>query len=187
MLIVVGACFDERATGKLDEFCPYATIIHIDINAAELGKLRRPALSIRSDSASALYALRALVRQQKRPAWLRRFNEIRSQWSVSERIESAVKIITEMTEPDSTSASEAHLHPADVLALLKDVTRSRSQGGQRAFITTDVGQHQMWVACEVPIHRPRSLISSGGMGTMGFGLPAAIGVAWHSLVHPSIA
>ena len=153
LLIAVGARFDDRATGKLAEFCPRAAVIHVDIDAAELGKLRTAQLPIAADALDVLERLLPRLRARPRTTWQARIRELkRSNPLVMPRLDSL--------------ASPYGLIRAVSAALPDD-----------AIVTTDVGQHQMWVAQAFPLRRPRQWLTSGGLGTMGFGLPAAIGAA----------
>ncbi len=152
LLIAIGARFDDRATGRADLFAPRARVIHIDADPRELGKLRQPELAILADAAEALQQLTARVRPRARPAWQARIEALRQD-----------------------------LPPAPVAADLKTpfgLIHTVAQAvGSDAIVTTDVGQHQMWVAQAYPFTRPEHWLTSGGLGTMGFGLPAAIGAA----------
>jgi acetolactate synthase-1/2/3 large subunit len=151
LLIAVGARFDDRATGDVRRFARGARVLHIDADAAEINKIRRSDLGLRSDAKAALAALGRLL--PPRPA---------GEWE-----ERAMSLIASQSllEPESGS------HPR---ALIKAIAEAAGPG---AIVTTDVGQHQMWAAQAYPVGRPRSFLSSGGLGTMGFGLPAAIGAA----------
>jgi len=153
LLIAVGARFDDRATGKLALFCPRAKLIHIDADRRELGKLRRADLAIRADAGAALRSLSQAVQPQLRTAWLERVGRLRR--------ENPVRLpgLDDPLQPHGLIRAVAQLTPPD------------------AAITTDVGQHQMWVAQSYPFTRPERWLTSGGLGTMGFGLPAAIGAA----------
>jgi acetolactate synthase-1/2/3 large subunit len=165
LLIAIGARFDDRATGKIAEFCPDAAVIHIDVDAAELGKIRRPTLAIAADAGAALRALEARLdghpadgnghrgAPAARRAWLERVAELRRLYPL------AMPGADDPTTPYGIIRAVAGLADED------------------AIVTTDVGQHQMWVAQACPFRRPRSLLTSGGLGTMGFGLPAALGAA----------
>jgi acetolactate synthase-1/2/3 large subunit len=157
LLIAIGARFDDRATGKLAEFCPRASVIHADIDAAELHKLRAAQLAISADARAVLEPLLPRVRSRKRTAWLERIRTLKRQHPLS------------MPRLDSLRSPYGLVHA--VAAVLDD----------DALVTTDVGQHQMWVAQAYPLRRARQWLTSGGLGTMGFGLPAAIGAA---LAHP---
>jgi acetolactate synthase-1/2/3 large subunit len=151
LLIAVGARFDDRATGKIGRFAERARIVHIDIDGAEIGKLKRPTIGMVSDALPALRALEAACPGRARPEWERRIGALK-------RAEAG---------PDRAEAG----HPARFLSDL-----SRMLDGD-AVVATDVGQHQMWAAQAFSVRGPRSFLTSGGLGTMGFGLPAAIGAA----------
>lgn len=148
LLIVVGARFDDRATGKLSEFAPNAKIIHLDIDPAEIGKLRAAQVSLLGPLSPHLMALSIpLVRTQ----WIRLCLEWKAefQWDYG-----------------------APGHGIYAPRLLNVCSRLAPR---RTIVTADVGQHQMWVAQHFALHHPMDHLSSGGLGTMGFGLPAAIG------------
>ncbi len=151
LLIVIGARFDDRATGKLAEFAPKAKVIHCDVDPAELGKLRAPTVSLCGSLAQTLNALRL---DTINPHWSKRCLKRRQQ-------------LTDKGYPRTTDIYAPRLLNALSGALDKDVP-----------VTCDVGQHQMWVAQHMVFHHPKFHLSSGGLGTMGFGLPAAIGTAF---------
>ncbi|ACB73449.1 biosynthetic-type acetolactate synthase large subunit [Opitutus terrae] len=154
LLVAIGARFDDRATGKVAEFCPRAAIAHIDIDPAEHGKIKQPMLSLVGDAADILRRLLAHVPQQARSAWCARAAELR-----------AAHPLVHPTRDDDP------LHPINLCRSLAEVLPDDT------IVATDVGQHQMWVAQAYPFRQPRTLLTSGGLGTMGFGLPAAIGAA----------
>jgi acetolactate synthase-1/2/3 large subunit len=157
LLLAVGVRFDDRATGKLREFCPQARTLHVDVDAREIGKLRSVELGVLCDARVFLEALLPLTAAARRPHWLARVAELRRCHPM----------------PDGPAGQR----PGSVPALLRHLgTRIDAN----TVITTDVGQHQMWVAQHLPIRRPRQLLTSGGLGSMGFGLPAAIGAALSS-------
>jgi acetolactate synthase-1/2/3 large subunit len=153
LLIAVGARFDDRATGKLAEFCPRAAVIHIDVDAAELNKLRRAELAIRADARTALDALLPRLAPRRRARWIACVTELKAR------------------HPLEMPGRESVRNP---YGLIRAVAAALDDD---AIITTDVGQHQMWVAQALPLRRARQWLTSGGLGTMGFGLPAAIGAA----------
>jgi acetolactate synthase-1/2/3 large subunit len=156
LLIAVGARFDDRVTGKLEEFASRAEVIHIDIDPAEVGKNRAPQVPIVGDVRQVLIDLLRRCRETEEPApqtrteaWLNRINRWREDYPL------------EVPEyPDSLS-------PQKVISELAKMAPD-------AYYTTDVGQHQMWAAQYLK-NGPRQWISSAGLGTMGFGLPAAMG------------
>jgi acetolactate synthase I/II/III large subunit len=148
LVIAVGARFDDRATGTPEMFCRNAAIIHFDIDAREIGKIKPVDFGVISDAREALARLSAATTPRRRPSW-------------SERI--------------------ATLREERPLVLFGEgcgfLQRLAAELDPSTIVTTDVGQHQMWVAQCMPFHQPRTLLTSGGLGTMGFGLPAAIGAA----------
>ena len=161
LLIAIGVRFDDRVTGKLATFAPHASVIHVDIDPANIGKNVAPTLAIAADADQAVEAFRSEVKRRKgdtvatgiaeRDAW---WSQIRS-W--------------QLEQPLRFSGSAKQIKPQNVIRELHRLTNGE------AVITTDVGQHQMWAAQFYPFRRARQLITSGGLGTMGFGLPAAIG------------
>ena len=156
LLIAIGSRFDDRTTGKVCEFCPQAVLIHIDIDQAELGKIKTPHISIAADAGTAIACLLKM---------LPRNISSKTQWS---QRAIALKQTCPLSHP---AADKAPLNPINLCQTLASILPDD------AIITTDVGQHQMWVAQSWPVNAPRTLLTSGGLGTMGFGLPAAIGAA----------
>ncbi|MCA2015471.1 acetolactate synthase 2 catalytic subunit [Vibrio tritonius] len=150
LLIVVGARFDDRVTGKLDTFAPEAKVIHLDIDAAEFNKLRHANAALRGDINLILPQLELT---HDIASWLQHCSELRQehQWRYD--------------------------HPGDAIyapLLLKQLSDMMPDS---AMVSTDVGQHQMWSAQHIQPREPQNFISSAGLGTMGFGLPAAMGAA----------
>lgn len=154
LLIALGVRFDDRATGKVEAFCPQAEIIHVEIDRSEIGKIKNPVLAIQADVGKVLEA----INQQKniemeRSLWRQRVDQLKK------------------ANPLLLDGQENLFRPYGaikaVASMLDDTVN----------IVTDVGQHQMWVAQAYPFNRPKQWISSGGLGTMGFGLPAAIGMS----------
>ena len=153
LLLAIGMRFDDRATGKASAFCPNARVVHVDIDASEIGKIRTPAVAVRADAAHALDALLPLVAAKRRAAWRARVDALRA--------------AAPLAMPGAEDPTTAY-----------GIVRAAAEiAGDDAIVTTDVGQHQMWVAQAYPFRRPRECLTSGGLGTMGFGLPAAIGAA----------
>ncbi|MBN1601724.1 MAG: biosynthetic-type acetolactate synthase large subunit [Chitinispirillaceae bacterium] len=157
LLIALGVRFDDRATGKVSEFAPDAAIVHIDIDKSEFNKIKKNHCSVRGNVAEALSLLKDLLVKQQRSGWD----------AVVKAGES--KLIAAQTKEGNV------LHPSNVIRFVSSIAPGNT------IITTDVGQHQMWVAQHYPFKHPRTLLTSGGLGTMGFGLPSAIGAA---LAHP---
>src|SRR4029453_10496810 len=153
-LIALGMRFDDRVTGNLKTYAPRARKIHVDIDRAELNKNVRVDVAIAKDLSAALDEWLPLVAPVNRDPWLARIAPTKG--------DSAVPDIQNL--PDN-----GHLYAAHVINDLWRLT------GGEAVIVSDVGQHQMWEAQYYKNNRPRRLIPSGGLGTMGFALPAAIG------------
>ena len=161
LLVAIGVRFDDRVTGKLKTFAPHASVIHVDIDPANIGKNVTPSLAIAADAKLALVEFRAEIKRQGDD----RLNEsikAREPWWEQIRV-------WQRSQPLRFSGSRHQIKPQSVIRELHRITRGD------AIITTDVGQHQMWVAQFYPFNRTRQLITSGGLGTMGFGVPAAIG------------
>ena len=154
LLIALGMRFDDRVTGNLKTYAPTARKIHVDIDRAELNKNVRVDVAIASDLRSAIADWLPDVEPGDRSAWLAEIDALKG--------DSAVRDIQNL--PD-----DGHLYAAHVINDLWRLTDGR------AVVVTDVGQHQMWEAQYYKHDAPRSLITSGGLGTMGFALPAAIG------------
>ncbi|MBS1204760.1 MAG: acetolactate synthase catalytic subunit [Proteobacteria bacterium] len=148
LLVAVGARFDDRVTGKLNTFAPYAKVIHMDIDQAELSKLRQAHVALQGD----LNALLPVLQQALSiDAW--------RQYAADLRREHAWR----------------YDHPGEAIyapLLLKQLSERKPAN---SVVTTDVGQHQMWAAQHLEFDRPENFITSSGLGTMGFGLPAAVG------------
>jgi acetolactate synthase-1/2/3 large subunit len=153
LIIALGSRFDDRLTGPVSTFVPRAKIIHVDIDPAEIGKNMENVLPIVGDARDVLQALLTMVEEASHPAWLKQIEE----W----RRESASR--------DILNQESDELIPQYVIRQIWHAT-----GGQ-AIMVSDVGQNQMWEAQYFLHGRPRGLLSSGGLGTMGFALPAAIG------------
>lgn len=153
LLIAVGARFDDRVTGRADTFAPRARVIHIDIDPREHGKIRRPELALEADAGEVLAGLAARATIVERNSWRARIETLRAQ---------------DRTHP---AAPAGQLAPQDLIRACAAAL------GPDTIVTTDVGQHQMWVAQHYPFARPDRWFTSSGLGTMGFGLPAAIGAA----------
>ncbi|MBX3288463.1 MAG: biosynthetic-type acetolactate synthase large subunit [Acidobacteria bacterium] len=156
LLVAVGVRFDDRVTGKLNTFAPNAEVIHIDIDASAMGKLRKPQIPVVSDAATALAAINERLESESLDT-----ERLAPWWRTIREWQSAV--------PLGCSGSEDEIDPQKLIETLHEVTDGD------AVIVTDVGQHQMWAAQFYPFKRSRQCLTSGGLGTMGFGLPAAMG------------
>ncbi len=161
LLIALGVRFDDRVTGRLAAFAPHAKVIHVDIDPAEIGKNRAPEVPIVGDVKRVLARLNKLLAEDREPA--------------TEQVAAARKAwwhqIREWKEqhPLQVVTSESEIKPQHLMGEI-----DRLSNGE-AIITSDVGQHQMWAAQLVRFGEPRLWLNSGGLGSMGFGLPAAIG------------
>ena len=153
LLIAVGARFDDRVTGKLDTFAPNAKVIHFEIDPAELSKNRRADVSILGDVSVSLDNLNQISRRRK-------ITPKTTNWL--DKIQSWKKAYPLFVPPP-----EGTIYPQEVLLSIRDIASD-------AYVTTDVGQHQMWAA-QYLRNKPRRWISSAGLGTMGYGVPAALG------------
>ena len=148
LLICIGARFDDRATGKLDSFAPNARVIHLDADPAEVGKLRRAEVGFAGDIVAALDAFRA---QPDVASWLSRCQSQKRLWA------------------PRYDAPGGGIYAPALLKTLAD------KAGDKAIFTCDVGLHQMWVAQHCRFTRPQAHLTSGGLGTMGYGVPAGMG------------
>jgi acetolactate synthase-1/2/3 large subunit len=160
LLVAVGSRFDDRVTGKLSAFAPGATVVHLDVDPAEIGKLRRPDIPVvgplkhvLAELAAAMDTARAQGALRDREPWIRQLAEWREEF------------------PLRYSENGDFLKPQALIESLRDLTLGRDD----VVWTTGVGQHQMWAMQYLVCDRPRSFITSGGLGTMGYGIPAAIG------------
>jgi acetolactate synthase-1/2/3 large subunit len=154
VLLVVGARFSDRTTGRIEEFSPGAKVIHVDIDRSEIDKNVETVTRIIGDAGLALKGILQRLgnmRFEKNPEWLRKMEELREQYLLRD------------------STGNPHMRaPALMKALRKALPRD-------TIVTTEVGQNQMWSALYFDVYAPRTFLSSGGLGTMGWGFPAAIG------------
>ena len=148
LLIVIGARFDDRVTGKLDTFAPHAKVIHIDIDAAEFNKLRHAHAPLRGD-----------------------INVILPQLELSQDISDWVDYTSSLRQQNKWRYD----HPGDLIYAPLLMKQLSDMMPDSSMISTDVGQHQMWAAQHIQPRQPQNYITSAGLGTMGFGLPAAMG------------
>ncbi len=156
LIIAVGMRFDDRITGNVKAYAPQSRIVHIDIDASEFDKNIATHATIHGDAKAALQALLPLVKENTHRQWLAEFDE-------PARVEYEKVVMREV-------------HPAEGRMTMGEVVNNVSKAtGHKAIVVTDVGQNQMFSARYSRFTEPRSIVTSGGLGTMGFGLPAAIG------------
>lgn len=151
LIIAAGVRFDDRVTGKIEAFAPKAEIIHIDIDPAEINKNVETVISITGDVGEVLSELKSFVNKKDRTEWLKQIEKWKEE------------------NPLCYENDGEEIKPQAVIQELNELTEGK------AVIVTEVGQHQMWAAQYYNYTIPRNFITSGGLGTMGFGLPAAIG------------
>lgn len=151
LIIAIGVRFSDRSTGKVETFAPNAKIIHIDIDPAEIGKNVRPYVPIVADAKKALEKLIEVVEPKVNPIWWEKIREWKEKYPLRYRMDSY------------------EIKPQYVIERIYELTKGE------AIVVTEVGQNQMWAAQYYKVKRPRQFITSGGLGTMGFGFPAAIG------------
>ncbi len=152
LIMSIGSRFDDRITGKLEEFCKGATIIHLDIDPAEEGKILQPDAFLCGDAKLVLEQLLPQVSRLDTDEWVKTIQTYKKRYAL-------------------TYPKQGGLRMQHIVSTVYELTKGK------AIITTDVGQHQMWVAQFFKADYPRQFITSGGAGTMGFGFPAAIGAA----------
>ena len=164
VLIGIGARFDDRVVGDVKKFCPYAQIVHVDVDPASISKTVKVDVPIVGPVDSVLAELNGLLEATN----LRPDSSALEKWWAQIKGWQAVECL-------NYDHSDTLIKPQSVIEKLYELTDGD------AFVTSDVGQHQMWAAQFYPFDKPRRWINSGGLGTMGFGLPAAIGVQF---AHP---
>ncbi|MVX65077.1 biosynthetic-type acetolactate synthase large subunit [Clostridium chromiireducens] len=151
LILALGVRFDDRATGNVEKFCPNASIIHIDIDPSEINKVKTSSLSMVANVNDFLEDILLHIEDKPRDTWNQRVKCYKEKY------------------PLPTYNNE--LHPSNIIPYVGNKVP------EDAIITSDVGQHQMWVAQRYPFKKAKSYLSSSGLGTMGFGLPVAIGAA----------
>jgi acetolactate synthase-1/2/3 large subunit len=157
LLISIGARFDDRVTMKLDGFAPKAKIVHIDVDPAEIGKNVKTAIPCVGDVKMVLQYANTKVKPAQSEAWIAKVKQMKQDF------------------PLKYIDSDTELKPQYVIEIINETTKGE------AIITSDVGQHQMWTAQYYRFKHPRSWVTSGGLGTMGFGFPSAIGAQMGNL------
>lgn len=151
LILALGVRFDDRATGNIEKFCPNASIIHIDIDPSEINKVKTSSLSMVANARDFLEDILPHIEAKTRDSWVKRVKCFKEKYALP--------------------SYENILHPSNIIPFVGYNVPSDT------IIATDVGQHQMWVAQRYPFKEPKTLLTSSGLGTMGFGLPVAIGSA----------
>ena len=151
LILAFGIRFDDRATGNIEKFCPKASIIHVDIDPSEINKIKNSSLSMVADIKDFLTEMIPLVADKERSSWIKRVECFKEKYPLP--------------------SYDNPLHPANIIPYIA------SKVPEDTIVCTDVGEHQMWTAQRYPFKKPKTLLTSGGLGTMGFGLPVAIGAA----------
>ncbi len=178
LVIAAGVRFDDRATGVVAKFCPNAKIIHIDIDAAEINKILPASVSIVANAEAVFPELTALAKKQgiahsdnaePRTAWAEHIISVHKQ---SFSLECGAPKTAEKNKSFSGS-----VNPRSFIASIPSLAEKAGTKKADLLVTTDVGQHQMFAAQYYPVEEPRTFLTSGSLGTMGFGLPAALGAA----------
>ena len=175
LVIALGARFSDRATGNKARFAKNFKIIHIDIDGAELHKNIPSDIALNGDIKDALERLTAIVQEKKHPEWFARISELREEENrrtasaIANKYSKNCENCTNSCDKSGISADD-RMNPFEIIDIVS------SHAGD-AVVVTDVGQHQMWAAQRYPLKAPRTFLTSGGLGTMGFGMGAAIGAA----------
>ncbi|WP_283624562.1 biosynthetic-type acetolactate synthase large subunit [Clostridium butyricum] len=151
LILAFGIRFDDRATGNIQKFCPNASIIHVDIDPSEINKVKNSNLSMVADIKEFLKEMIPLINNKTRLSWIKRVGCFKEKYPLP--------------------SYKNPLHPANIIPYIASKVPSDT------IISTDVGEHQMWTAQRYPFKKPKTLLTSGGLGTMGFGLPVAIGAS----------
>lgn len=151
LILAFGVRFDDRATGNIKKFCPKAQILHIDIDPAEINKIKSSNLSMVTNIKYFLEDCLPYIEENSRIHWIERIKCFKDKYPLP--------------------SYDSQLHPANIIPFISTIVP------EDTIITTDVGQNQMWTAQRYPFKLPKTLLTSGGLGTMGFGLPVAIGAS----------
>lgn len=168
VLIAIGMRFDDRVTGDVSRYAKQANVVHIDIDASELNKIIHADVAVHADAKEALSLLSKLVEKKQHSAWLQEFKD-------------AKKIEVETLQEGANAFHSEEIKMNEVIKMLSEITNGE------AIVVTDVGQHQMMTARYYQYNKTKSNVTSGGLGTMGFALPAAIGAKYGAPDKPVVA
>lgn len=175
VILAAGVRFDDRATGAVAKFCPNAKILHIDIDAAEINKILPSYLSLVMDVESAFPLITQMLKEKSKANKDSDSAKSRSEW-----LAGLAKTYSE-TESEllgrKSSVPQDSVNPRSFIRHIPDEAAKCGTKAEDIIVTTDVGQHQMWSAQYYPVEKPCQFLTSGSLGTMGFGLPAALGAA----------
>lgn len=152
LILALGVRFDDRVTGKIDEFAPKARIVHVEVDSAEVNKIVHPDVTFHGDLRDVLPKLERVIPQTRHEAWL----DTLAQWKNEHPLRTVPAAEGTVSAPRALEILQTSFGPDDI-------------------VVTEVGQHQMWAALFVSREKPRTFLTSGGAGTMGFGFPAAMG------------
>ena len=167
VVFAAGVRFDDRATGIVSQFCPKAKILHVDIDAAEVNKILQSSYHIISDCESII------------PAVTQRLRELDNLEPVNPWLENVQKLKQKnITVENKSKQKTNNINPKEFISSVPEMASKAGISPDALIVTTDVGQHQMWSAQAFPVEKPRQFLTSGSLGTMGFGLPVAIGAAF---------
>ena len=178
LVFAFGVRFDDRATGLISKFCPNAKIVHIDVDAAEIDKILPATYSIIGKIQE---ILPKILKSYSEKEILSEKNESRKSWLVkiqNTKKETYTKICGKPKESEKNENFKGSVNPREFIENVPVLAKKAGLSENQILVTTDVGQHQMWAAQYYPIKEPRTFLTSGSLGTMGFGLPAALGAAF---------
>ncbi|MBQ2601637.1 MAG: biosynthetic-type acetolactate synthase large subunit [Treponema sp.] len=175
LVLAAGVRFDDRATGVIREFCPNAKILHMDIDAAEINKILPASISVVGDAETLFPLLNEAVSKKSSDPKSSTEGKEREQWLSSLR--KTFRETESLELGRNPSVPKDSINPRRFIKEIPDMAEKAGLKPESIIVTTDVGQHQMWTAQYYPITRARQLLTSGSLGTMGFGLPTALGAA----------
>ena len=172
LLINIGARFDDRITGKIDEFSPNSKKVHIDIDPSSINKIIKVDLAIVGDVTSVISKINKIIAKRKNGHSKSNNSNIAKWWEQIEkwRKKNSLNFVN----------SDESIKPQHAVQRLYELTKSKD-----TYVTTEVGQHQMWAAQHYKFNKPNRWMTSGGLGTMGYGLPAAVAVSYTHLTLPT--